>query len=164
MQDLGLESINLNGLLFGLTQAIGYLSILPFAHRLKRKLMINLLNLVILLCAAVLFFLSKTEQTRSVKLAQSLISNLGISVFSSQAYVFFLAIVSESYPTEIRGAANALILYISRLLGSTFPYFKNLSIGSGLHVMVYSSLPALVAIPLMFLVKETLVSSGGKRK
>ena len=164
VQDLGLDSINLNGTLLGLTQTIGYIIIFPVVHKLKRKLSINVLNILTLVCSVILFLLSKTDKSWEVKMAQSLISNFGISIFSSQAYLFFIALTSESYPTEIRGAANALIFYISKLIGSTFPYFKNLSIEGGLHVMVCSTLPTLIAIPLMFLVKETLVTKIVKKE
>ena len=90
---------------------------------------------------------------------QTLISTFGISVFNAIGYIFLYAIISESYPTKIRGAANALILYVGKLIGSSFTIFKNFSIDHGFHVMVGCSALTLLAIPLMLFVEETLVVS-----
>lgn len=37
VQDLGLKNINYNGIFFGITQSVGYMSVLPFIHKQKRK-------------------------------------------------------------------------------------------------------------------------------
>ena len=152
-------------MLFGFTQTIGYLSLLPVAHRLKRRMVIVVTNALIVVCAAALYFLSTMEhQTQELRLIQSLISTFGISVFNAMGYIFFFAIISESYPTRIRGAANALILYVSKLIGSNFPIFKNFSLNHGFHVMVGCSVLTLLVIPLMFLVEETLHKPSTKKE
>ena len=164
IQDLGLSNINQNGILFGITQCIGYLGILPFSHKIKRRMGLLVTNVVILIAGVLLFFLSKVEKTQTIRLAQSLISTFLMGVFDSVGQMFLYAITSESYPTKIRGAANALILYASKLLGSSFPYFKTWSLERGLHVMVGSCALSLIAIPTIFFVEETLVRADEKKK
>ena len=164
IQDLGLKSINQNGILFGITQLIGYLGVLPFSHKIKRRVGLLATNIIMLIGAVLLFFLSKVEKTQSVRLAQSLISTFIMGIFQSVGQMFLFAIISESYPTKIRGAANALILYATRLLGSLFPFFKTWSLERGLHVMVGSCALSVLAIPCIFFVEETLITTGGQKR
>ena len=37
VQELGLKNIQLNGMMIGVCQTIGYLFILPFTHKIPRK-------------------------------------------------------------------------------------------------------------------------------
>ena len=121
-------------------------------------------NIVIVISGVLLFFLSTVEKTQTIRLAQSLISTFIIAVFNAVGQMFLYAAASECYPTKIRGAANALILYASKLLGSSFPYFKTWSLERGLHVMVGSCALSLIAIPTIFLIEEPLLKVGNRKK
>ena len=157
VQDLGLSSINTNGIFFGVTQTAGYLIILPFSHKLPRKKLFIYCELLTLAGAAILGVLSHMDKTAWVKLLETIVSTCLMTVVNSIQFVFYYAYISESFPPQIRGSANALCLFTSKLIGSCYPYLKSLSLDNGFHIMCGCSLITVLAFPVTLYCWETLV-------
>lgn len=164
IQDLGLELINYNGIFFGITQSAGYLSILPFAYKMPRKRWMIIFQILILLGASILFFLSIIPETDTVRLMETIVSTCILAAVNSCQFVFLYTYVSELFPIKIRGLANALVLFTGKMIGSTSPFFTSMSKGYGVHILIGCSLITLISLPLTFFLDETLVLPGDKDK
>jgi hypothetical protein len=66
VQDLGLKNVNENGIFFGIFQCIGYMSVLPFIHKQKRKKWTIVYQIITMTGAIVLGVLSKMDQTHLI--------------------------------------------------------------------------------------------------
>jgi MFS family permease len=156
IDSLGLKDIKLNGILLGVTQAIGYIAVIPFTHKMKRRAWSIVFQAALLTGAFILLLLSKTSQTPSVMFLQTIVSTfLMASVMSAQFPLFFIYI-TEAFPTEVRGTANALVLFSAKLIGSASPLLLRLSEELGVHVLVGCALVGTISFPLTFCLKETL--------
>jgi len=166
IQDLGLEKINYNGIFFGITQSVGYLAILPFAYKMPRKFWMIIFQVMILIGASLLFFLSLVEETPLIRLLDTVVSTCILAVVNSCQFVFLYTYISELFPTHIRGIANALVLFTAKMIGSLSPFMEGFSKDFGLHIMVGCSVMTVVSLPLSFFIDETLVlgeeEKGGK--
>lgn len=158
IDSLGLKDIKLNGMLLGVTQAIGYIAVIPFTHRMKRRWWSLTFQGVLLLGALVLLMLSKQEQTSQILFTQSLVSTLLMASVMSALFPLFFIYITEAFPTEVRGTANALVLFSAKLIGSASPLLLQLSQDLGVHVLVGCALIGTLSFPLTFCMKETLGS------
>ena len=163
IQDLGLSSINLNGIFYGVTQSVAYVSIVPFAHKIRRKQSFIYTQIAILLGAAALAVLSKVQKTPLVALAETTISTCLMTVVNSIQFVFFYAYLTESFPTVVRGLASGLVICTSRVVAASFPYVKAMSQRYGYHVLVGCSILTVISLPLTFFGTETLVHTKVKK-
>jgi len=66
--------------------------------------------------------------------------------------------VTELFPTRMRGLANAVVLFASKMIGALAPVLCTLSKKAGYHVLCGCSILVLLSIPCSFLIKETLVA------
>lgn len=156
IQQIGLESINLNGVLFGFCQSLGYVIVIPFIHKMRRKFWGLVFQTITLIGIAILFGLSFCQDTQDIKILRSGVSTFVLTIMNStQSAVFFLS-VSELFPSRIRGTAAALIMFFCKITASFAPLMSSVSTSYGFHVMVGCSLWNLVAYPLSFLQSETL--------
>jgi MFS family permease len=160
VQDLGLEKINYNGIFFGITQSVGYLIILPFAHKMPRKRWMIIFQIIILIAAGLLFVLSGMPDSDLVRWLKLIVSTCIIAVVNSCQFVFLFAYISELFPTKIRGMANALVLFSSKMIGSFSPMIETFAKNKNLHIMVGCSVVTLISLPLSFFISETLKQSG----
>ena len=64
---------------------------------------------------------------------------------------------AESFPTEIKGKAIACILLFGKLSGACAPFIEEYTKKLGVHVLCGCSAMAIVALPLVSKLKETLV-------
>lgn len=144
----------------GVTQTAGYLIALPLAHKMKRKLWSIIYQLLTLIGAIVLAFMSKSEQTKEEKFFETVVSTCWMAVINSAQFPILFLYISELFPTEIRGLANALVLFTGKLLGALSPLLGTLSTSRGYHVLCGCSLFVLLSLPLSFFIKETLIDSS----
>lgn len=157
VQDLGLKNINQNGIFFGITQTLGFLIVLPFIHKQPRKLWSILYQVIVLIGAIGLGFLSQLDQTDFIRLMQTIVSTFIIAVVNSANFSLFFMYVTELFPTRMRGLANAVVLFASKMIGAFAPMLCTLSKKAGYHVLCGCSLLVLLSIPCSFFIKETLV-------
>ena len=156
IQELGLKNIKMNGILLGVTQAIGNLSVVPFMHKMPRRLWTIIFQIAIFLGAALLFMLSRETQTSMVQFEQTVTSTLWMATIMSAIFPLFFMYTSETFPTEVRGTANAIILFSAKLIGSTSPLLENFSKNHKIHVLAGCSALVILSLPLSFGMKETL--------
>jgi len=156
IQDLGLKDVKLNGILLGATQGLGYLGVAPFTHKMKRRTWFMNFQFVILFGAIALFFLSVIPQTSKVQLAQSFTSTLVMATSTSAMFPLFFLYISEVFPTEIRGSANAIVLFMAKLTGCLSPILEEISMKLSIHVLVGCSILVVPSLILCSKIKETL--------
>ncbi len=154
--ELGLKDTKMNGMLLGATQAIGYLLVIPFTHRMRRKQWIIIFQFFILTGALLLILLSKQSQSSTVQFEQTITSTFLMATVMSAIFPIFYIYITEVFPTEVRGTANAVILFLSKLIGSSAPLMENYSVSHGMHVLVGCSLLVVVSLPMSLWMRETL--------
>jgi len=154
VQDLGIEMVQLNGIIIGVSQLFGYIAAIYLSPKVKRVLA----NRVILLCLSlgggVLLTLSLVEFPNK-NVVESIVAAGWMNVFCAALFSFSYLLNGETYPTEIRGASSSLILLCGNLLSSLAPKLQELGNELNLHVMVFCSVPCVFAFIGTFFLKET---------
>ncbi len=69
---------------------------------------------------------------------------------------------AESFPSEIKGKAVAVILLFGKLTGGFAPAIEDYTKKLGVHVLCGCSIIAFLAIPMVSKLKETLTSPHKK--
>lgn len=156
IQELGLKDIKLNGILLGVTQALGYIAVTPFTHRMKRKFWFILFQIALFIGALILFFLSQQNQTSTVQFEQTITSTFWMSSLMSAVFPFFFIYITEAFPTEVRGTANAIILFSAKMIGCMSPILESFSVKHHVHVVASCSVLVFLSLPLTCFIKETL--------
>jgi len=157
--ELGLPSIQLNGILMGCTQMIGYIAVGYFGPILPRVKASKIFMIFEVLGGAFLLWLSLIPQSSTVMVMQSLMSTFWMtSLVSAHMSVLYIQ-NAENFPTKHRGFACAVILLFGKMCGAFSPALESLTKSMGLHVIVGCSSLALFAFPMTYLLKETLNSS-----
>ena len=154
--DLGLKSIQLNGILLGFTQLLGYLFMAYYGPTLKRVKAAKACLVIEILGALVLLGLSKCKQTDQILVIQSFVSTLWMTTTVSAHMSVLYMQNAESFPTEVRGLAIAFILLFGKMSGATAPFIEEYTKSLGVHVLVGCSCTAFLALPLVMTLKETL--------
>jgi hypothetical protein len=72
--------------------------------------------------------------------------------------------MSELFPTRMRGVANALILFLSKMIGSFAPILSTMSKDRGYHILCGCSALVVISLPLSFFIDETYVDHEKKEK
>lgn len=156
VQELGLKSINYNGIFFGITQAVGYLVMIPFIHKMPRKFWTIIFQILTLFGIGILAYLSHFEDSEKIRIMRAAVSTLILTVINSAQFPIFFAGLSEMFPSKLRGVSNALILFLCKMTGSFSPYLSTLAKNNGYHIMVGCCLFTIISLPLTFLQTETL--------
>lgn len=137
VQELGLKNIQLNGMMIGVCQTIGYLFILPFTHKIPRKQFMKLFQVVIVCSAITLFLIGLFVPHSEIrKWLESLISTVLISSLTSMMFPLLFLWIAELFPTQIKGLASAFILFMGKLLGGLAPILSHICEKNGIHVLV----------------------------
>ncbi len=155
---LGFEDLRVNGIFVGVTQSLGYALVVPFTHKMKRKMWTLLFQVMILCITVALAILSVESQSDLVKLLQAILATVLMPTVISAWFPLFYIYITEVFPSEVRGTANACVLFLARLVGSFAPFFESLSEHFNMHILVGCSLLVFVSLPLGLGMKETLVS------
>ena len=154
---LGYDDLRLNGILLGAMQALGYLLVVPFTYRMKRRRWSIIFQAMILACNLYLMLLPRDSNSSDVKFQQTAVSTLLMPTVISAVFPLFYIYITEVFPSEVRGTANATILFLARLVGSFAPFFESLSEHFNVHILVGCSLLVFVSLPLSLGMKETLI-------
>ena len=153
---LGLSSINMNGIFLGLSQAFGFMIVMPFTHRMRRVLWIKIFNVAFIVVALILFLLSFMEETIIVTNLRIFFSMVSASVMSS-CFPILYTYMAELFPVEIRGLSSAIIIFIGKISGPLALLITTLCNNMKIHVISGLSIFVIVCLPLSFFLKETLV-------
>lgn len=155
-QHLGFKTLQMNGIVFGISQVVGYIILLPIVAKIPRKTGLISSQIGLIVCGAVLFILSHQSASGWAKTVSGLISTLVVSALLAAQFSFMTLLNSESFPSSHRGMAVGLILSIGKVLGSTAPYVSHWAKEKHLHVLVGCTLSSIPAMMLGFFLKETL--------
>jgi hypothetical protein len=166
VQDLGLKNVNMNGIFFGITQSVGYMAVLPFIHKQKRKTWSIIYQLITLAGGILLAILSKLPDSEFIELMETIVSTCIMAAINSAQFPLFFNYNAELFPTRMRGVANAVILFASKMIGSFAPFVATMSKNHGFHILVGCSSVVLLSLPFSFLIKETFEDSSedGEKK
>ena len=158
MQGLGMKDINLNGIIFGVTQSIGYMVVIPFAQKMPRRLWSIIFQFIMLGGSGILIGMSLMldQNNNTVLLAESIVSCVMFAIPLSAMFTIIFIHVAESFPPELRGTANSLVMLTSNLFAMLTPYFGDIANDIGLHFGVGCSVVCFISLPLAFTLKETL--------
>lgn len=158
IQDLGINNIQLNGIILAVTLMTGYLFTMQRGPTLLRVKWAKITLYVKIFATGLLTFLSlwKYKENKYNLLVESIVSTLGLGMITAiQSYVIY-SLNAELVPTEVRGKSIALTLLIGNLSGTFTPYLGNLSKSYGIHVMVGCSVSSFFALPFVYGLRETL--------
>ena len=155
-QHLGFRTLQMNGIVFGISQIFGYILLLPIVARIPRKQGLIGSQIGLLTCAASLYLLSLRTQTSLTRNISGIISTFLVSSLLSAQFSFMTLLNSESFPSTHRGMSVGLILSMGKVIVSSAPYISHWAREKHLHVLVGCSFLLLPALILTIFLKETL--------
>lgn len=94
------------------------------------------------------------------RLYETIVSTCIMAAINSAQFPLFFNYVAELFPTRMRGVANAVILFLAKMIGSFAPFVSTYSKNKGYHILVGCSAVVLISLPLSFFVKETFEGAG----
>ena len=115
VQDLGLKSIQFNGILISLTSLIGIAFVGVYGSVLPRKKSTLVCLLLEILGGVILLILSKASDSIECKAIQSLISTFWMNTVVSAHMNLLYFQNNECFPTSVKGKAIACILLVGKL-------------------------------------------------
>lgn len=156
IQDLGLKDTKLNGILFGITQGIGYLGMLPFSNNMRRKRWHIIFQLIMMTGAVILLILSLGGSSKRILIAQTAVAIIFCGTTFSALFTIFFLYVTELFPVELRGTASSIVLLVSNILSTVTPILAVASAKYKVHFLVGCSVVGIISIPLTFGLRETI--------
>lgn len=163
VQELGLKNIQLNGMMIGVCQTIGYLFILPFTHKIPRKQFMKMFQVVIVSSAIVLFLIGLfVPHSDARKWIETLISTVLISSLTSMMFPLLFLWIAELFPTQIKGLASAFILFMGKLLGGLAPILTHICEKNGIHILVGCCSIGFISVVATGYLRETYDPHAGE--
>jgi hypothetical protein len=172
IQQLGLSSININGIFVGVAGMFGAGLVIFMITKIRRyvcgfvKIFFRKTGIIwclvtIIVASVVLAVLSYFYMFNvTVQFIESMISAF---IFKC-ATLFIFSVLSlysvELFETSIRSLAFALVMVVSKLITSLTPEITNFASELGIHVLSTSAIPALIAIPITLMMPETFESEN----
>lgn len=156
--------MNYSGITIGLCSLIGDTFMSFVVTKIQRKKWTIIFQYVVLLCVAILYFLSKTSDTNLSHYAQGFVSAGVMTFCNSGQYAIFYIQLSEIFDPEIRGLVAAITLTVAKLVGSCAPILSKFSENFGLHVMIGCSCFLLPSLVMSYFQKETMIREDVQRK
>ena len=98
------------------------------------------------------------------KWVESLISTLLISSMTSMMFPLMFLWIAELFPTNIRGLATAVILFLGKLLGGFAPLLSDLCERNSIHVLVGCSTIGILSLIATSYMRETYEAETDEEK
>ena len=153
---LGLDNIQINGILLGITSCIGSLAILPVSNSMKRKLFSQISLLSIVFIGFIIGIISKYLQNfKYSSLFQTILTTIVIVMITSGLCCIMYTHLLESFPVKIRGLAFAIVILTSKTISSLSSYLLDYSDHLGYNSLVICCLISLIPLPFTYFFKET---------
>lgn len=158
ISNIGIDDIRINGIILGFNQTLGYAVITFQVHRIKRKLWTIILNSVMLLGTVSLLAISLSQPGLSlaVRITQSLITGVLLGAPMAGLFIVFYLLLSESFPPQLRGSANSVVITVSNVLSMAAPLMGKVASDLKIHYAVGCSALGILAVPFSFFLTETL--------
>jgi OCT family organic cation transporter-like MFS transporter 4/5 len=155
---LGIDNIYLNGILLGISETIGYLVITFNAHRTPRKLLniVNSSSTIIL--SLTLLYLSHYDTLLSLELKKVLqtVISVVIKLFFCMNFTLIFNYSAELVPTNARGFTSGFTMFFGRISTTACSFLEQATISRMIHPMAASAIPSFLALPISFMLPETL--------
>ena len=157
-ESMGIDNIYLNGVLLGLSELVGYSTVIIFAHKIPRR-KLNILN-----SASLIFFSGVLYSLRAFdiffspavrKVLESIISVV-MKLIICMNFTLIFNYCAELVETKIRGFCLGYTVFSGRASSSLCSVLESACRGRNIHPMIASSLPAFFALPISFILPETL--------
>ncbi len=153
-------SVTVNGLIFASISLASTLLMLPFGAALPRKLLLWAGQLVILASCLLLlgFDLLGFKSGTAAEAIKGVITAGAIGGVMYALFTPYFYLVTELFPADLRGTANALINFFSLLLSMAAPFLFKFADDRGFNGIEATSVLGLVSLPLTFFLRETVRS------
>ena len=154
---LGFDTIQYNGMLLGATSCLGSLLPIPYLGKMPRRLFSQIYLSLIALCGLCLWSLralfSDWEYSHAAEsfLAAG-VANILLWLLFCVNYIH----VVESFPIKVRGLAFGVIIFTSKIIGSSSGIVTDLSLDLGYNSLFLCCMMSLISLPFTLLLKETL--------
>lgn len=156
---IGISDARYNGILFGASELIVYLSVIPIAHKMKRKKAVIATSLIGLVGSILLVPISDCFQPDPptwIMICRTLITGLLVRVAACINYTFIYGYAAELFPTNIRATMCGIAALIGRLAGSAAPYVVKIGTNLKLEPLVFCSSLSIVILLFHRMLEETL--------
>lgn len=161
--NLGLEKIQYNEMVMGVSQMIGYAVMIPYLHKIKRVRSTLWILLSIFVIGAILLSITILKLDRVGGLLHgmpykiiSVTSGILINIINSCLFTVYFAFAAELFDVGIRGMAIGIPTLTGKLLGSLSPQIADLARYYGVSILGMSVIPVCLALPLVIGMRETL--------
>jgi len=159
VSSLGFSKIQYNMILLSICQIIGYILISYFLKRIPRKPAAIVVYSLIIACSALLALVnlldlkSKSEELYRYNIIFDIfVINMCVSI----GFSIFFAHAAELYSSEVRASGIGVTVLLGKLVGSFNSFISDFSTSLGFNVLVLCCIPSIAALPLTFLLRETI--------
>lgn len=156
---IGISDARVNGIFFGASELVVYLSVIPIAHKMKRKKAVILTSLIGLIGSILLVPISDafiSSPPGYIVIARTLITGLMVRVAACINYTYIYGYAAELFATNIRATMCGIAGLVGRLAGSIAPYIVNLALDVDLEPLVFCSFLSIIILMFYTLLEETL--------
>jgi hypothetical protein len=156
---LGISDARINGIFFGTSELIVYLSVVPIAHKIKRKKAVIFTSIVGLCGSAILVPISDlfiSSPSNSIKIIRTIVSGLLVRVTACINYTYIYGYAAELFSSQNRATMCGIAGLVGRIAGSIAPFVVRLAIDFKLEPLVFCSFMSIVILLLNKLLEETL--------
>jgi hypothetical protein len=167
--NLGSMPIQWNEIMMGFSQLLGNAVLTPYLHKLKRvKTTMILLILTFIVGGTLLLITGLNWDKPGGFLAGtpyqiiSVVSGMMINIINSMLFVVYFAFAAELFDVKIRGLAVGIPGLAGKLLGTISPQISDLARKLGISILGISVAPVVIALPLVYGMRETLVTKKDK--
>ena len=161
--NLGLDKIQYNEMVMGVSQMIGYAVMIPYLHKIKRVKSTLWILLSIFIIGGILMGITILKLDRVGGLLHgmpykiiSVTSGILINIINSCLFTVYFAYAAELFDVSIRGMAIGIPTLTGKLLGSLSPQIADLAREYGVSILGMSVVPVCLALPLVLGMRETL--------
>jgi MFS family permease len=146
-----------NGILLALCELIGYVSLIPFAHKTPRRaLNLTVIFLVTVIGLSLIVISPRFLDFEFIKLLQTFVSAFLIKLLVCLDYGLVFNYMSETFNTECRAAGVGIAVFAGRVVGALAPFIIDTLTKVGVHPMVGCCAFGIIAFPVALMLPETL--------
>ena len=153
---IGNDNVLVNSIVLAAVQLVGAFMAIPIIEKMKPSGCVIWSHIVLILSGLALLAVGLTmdpDQART-KDINLFISGIIIPFAISTALPAFFIYVTDLFPSKVNGTAFSVISIVLGILTSGEPWLTKYSQYYGYHFMVGCTLPGIVSLPLIFLLKE----------